>query len=258
MTVLPPDLRRSAACLDRIVVQLTKLCDELETLLRTSHQLAPAKAQVRARFGRPWTRAELEQLRERYPHEDTAALAKRLGRTRASVTQQALAHGLRKSPGHLASLRAARITKLVASGEAHRFGATNWTPTDRMRATQFKPGNRPGNWLPVGALRINSDGYLDRKITDTGYPLRDWKGVHRLVWEAAHGSIPPGHVVTFRPGRRTTDPTLITPDALELVTHAELMRRNSVHRLPPELVSLVQLRGRLVRQINKHTKSPTP
>lgn len=43
------------------------------------------------------------------------------------------------------------------------------------------------------------------------------------------------------------------------MTRAELMRRNSLHtNYPPQLVSLVQLRGALNRQINRRKQEPTP
>jgi hypothetical protein len=38
-----------------------------------------------------------------------------------------------------------------------------------------------------------------------GALYRNWVAVHRLVWEQAHGPVPPGHIVVFRPGRHTTD-----------------------------------------------------
>ena len=71
------------------------------------------------------------------------------------------------------------------------------------------------------------------------------------MWERAHGAIPAGHAVVFRPGRFTTNPDAITEDGLELVTRAELMRRNTIHNYPPELARLVQLKGAITRQVNR-------
>lgn len=89
-------------------------------------------------------------------------------------------------------------------------------------------------------------------------PVRRWIPVHRLVWEAAHGPIPSGHAVVFRPGQHSVDERAITLDKLELVTRAELMRRNSYHtNYPPELKKLVQLRGALVRKINHRSRKET-
>ena len=86
------------------------------------------------------------------------------------------------------------------------------------------------------------------------FPARRWVAVHRLVWEAAHGPVPDGHVVVFLPGKRTAELDGITLDVVELVTRRELMRRNSVHQMPKELVELVRLRGVLTRQINTKAK----
>jgi hypothetical protein len=80
--------------------------------------------------------------------------------------------------------------------------------------------------------------------------------VHLLVWEAANGPVPPGHAITFLPGRRTTDASLITLDALQLVSRAELMRRNSHHtNYPKEVSQLIQLKGALNRKINRRNQA---
>ena len=86
----------------------------------------------------------------------------------------------------------------------------------------------------------------------TGPANLRWKPVYRLVWEAAHGPIPPGFAVCFKPGRRTAELAEITEDALELVSRRELMLRNSFHRYGPEIAKLVQLRGALTRQIRRN------
>ena len=111
---------------------------------------------------------------------------------------------------------------------------------------------------PIGTLRINYDGYLDRKVSDLpGPPHRRWHPVHRLVWEAAHGPVPKGHVVVFLPGKFSNIEHEITLDRVELITRRELMRRNSVHTVqPPELARITQLRGALARQINRLAGDP--
>jgi hypothetical protein len=86
---------------------------------------------------------------------------------------------------------------------------------------------------------------------DHPVPARRWVGVHRIVWEAAHGPIPAGHVVCFLPGRRTAHATPIRFDALELVSRAELARRNHPVTRDPELANLVQLKGAITRQMNR-------
>ncbi|MBI2397694.1 MAG: HNH endonuclease [Xanthomonadales bacterium] len=179
--------------------------------------------------------------------------------------------GLKKSAAFLASDRSRRInrahqtpamiaTRFQKGLVPHNKGVRRpgWSP-GRMSETQFKsgrPASESRNYLPIGTVRICADGYLERKVTDDQsiVPARRWTGVHRLVWEATNGPVPAGHVVVFRPGRVTTEEAQITLDAIELVTRAELMRRNTIHNLPPELADVCRLRGRLVRQINKRSR----
>jgi hypothetical protein len=196
-------------------------------------------------------------VRKLYPRTSNAELAEILGRTPRNVGQFARKLGLKKSAAYIERARPGQFDKgqTPMNKGLRRPG---WAP-GRMAATQFKQG-RPAsdarNYVPIGSLRVTKDGYLERKVTDdpTVYPARRWVAVHRLVWEAAHGAIPAGHVAVFKAGRRTTDVERITADAVELVTRAELMRRNTVHRLPPELCEVIQLTGALKRKINNRSK----
>lgn len=89
---------------------------------------------------------------------------------------------------------------------------------------QFKKGTLNGaaahNYVPVGSLRWSKDGYLERKVTDDPdlVPARRWVGEHRLMWEAAHGPIPDGHVVMFLDG----DPCNLELDNLRAVPRGVL------------------------------------
>lgn len=220
-----------------------------------------------------WTDAELRVLRECYPDQRAADVASALGRTVGQVYQTAARYGLQKSEAFKASDMSARIKRGKQSPgmKAAQFkkGQTpankglrrpGWAP-GRMAETQFKRGELTGaaqrNYVPIGTERISKDGYLERKVTDDPgiYPARRWTGVHRLVWEEANGSIPPGHAVVFREGRKTVDAKLITSDALELVSRAELMRRNSyLTRYPKDIADLIRMRGHLNRKINNRSK----
>ena len=62
--------------------------------------------------------------------------------------------------------------------------------------TEFKKGEKPLNWVPVGAERIDIDGYTLVKVTD-GQKQKDWKMKHQVIWEEHNGPIPEGHVVVF-------------------------------------------------------------
>lgn len=220
----------------------------------------------------PWTEVDLSLVRQHYADTLTDDLARALGRTASSVYQLARKLGLSKSEAHLASEAAGRIQrgKQHAAMKATQFrpGQPAWNKglkgvvgvQEACRATQFKPGRAPQeakNYRPIGSLRVCRDGYVERKVSDDPsiYPARRWVAVHRLVWEAEHGPIPAGHAVVFKCGQHTTDAEAVTLDRIELVSRAELMRRNSYHtNYPPEVARLIQLTGAVQRQINKRAK----
>ena len=90
------------------------------------------------------------------------------------------------------------------------------------KATQYKPGHKPANWMPIGSERINGDGYVDVKIQD-GMKQKNWKGKHVIIWEGHNGRpVPPGHAVIFGDGNRRN----FNPDNLILVSRKQLVRLN--------------------------------
>jgi hypothetical protein len=219
----------------------------------------------------PWSEVEIMLLRQCYADYTAQALAAALGHSISSVYQKASALGLCKSETFFASDRSGRVQRGKQDPRLRatqfRKGQTPWNAGTKglvgvqegCRATQFKkgrPAHESRNYRPIGSLRVNPDGYLERKVSDDAAiaPARRWVGVHRLVWEAAHGPVPAGHAVVFLPGRHSVEPEAITLDALELVTRQELMRRNSYHQYGPDVARAVQLRGAISRAINKRAK----
>lgn len=232
----------------------------------------PNSVRTRARkigtTARPhWTDAERREFARLYPDTDNALLAARFGRTVKAITQQAKTLGVKKSPEYLSDL-AKRVNhereqrgltpgRFKAGLKPWNKGMKGWTAPGTEH-TRFPRGNRPHTWQPIGTEVIR-DGLLYRKITDDGPAKSHFKGVHVLVWESAHGPVPRGHAVVFRD--RLPKHLNITLDRLELVTRAELMRRNSYHRLPPEIRGVITMKARLSRVINEKTKQlqePTP
>lgn len=217
---------------------------------------------------RKWTRAELSLLHSMYPECHTCDVAAWIGRTQGQCYQTAARVGLRKSAEYLASDAACRLRRgeETEAMRANRFqpGHSTWNKglrgvvgvQEACRATQFKkgrPAHEARNYVPIGSLRVSKDGYLERKLTDDPsiFPARRWVAVHRLVWEQAHGPIPPGHIVCFLPGKKTTVLEEVTADRLECITRAENARRNHPRNRSPELARLVQLKGAITRQVNR-------
>ena len=217
----------------------------------------------RAMTSRPWLPGELDTLRAMYADTPTERIAALMGRSVRSVYAKAGALGLSKSPEYYQVHAAGRLQKRSETGKDCRFkpGQTPWNKGKhyvaggRSAETRFKPGRPPHlarNYVPVGTLRINKDGVLERKVTDDQgvYPARRWAPVTRLVWEATHGPIPKNHVVRFRDGMHTTVEAEITVDRLEMISRSENMLRNSYHtNYPKEVGEIIQLRAALTRKI---------
>ena len=76
---------------------------------------------------------------------------------------------------------------------------------------------------------------------------RSWRALHVILWEDAHGRVPPGHCLRFRDG----DSLNVDLDNIELITRAENMRRNTIHHLPAPLRNTIALLGTLNRSIRE-------
>lgn len=219
---------------------------------------------------RRWTQRERSILRMRYPNEQTADIARDLGRPTSQVYNAAHYMGLKKTAEFYRSDKSGRIqrgrtdprmkaTQFKTNHRTWNKGKKGWQAGGRAQETQFKKGRPPSaarNYRPIGSLRISEDGYLERKTTDRRdiYPSRRWCAVHRLVWQAENGPIPDGHIVVFRQGQLINVESEITVDRLECISRVELMRRNTYHNYPKEVALAIQLRGALTRQINKRAK----
>ncbi len=214
---------------------------------------------------RRWQPWEDEFLRSRYANTLACVIAAGLDRTVRQVYARARALELRKSEEFLGSALSGRMTPASALGRGSRFkaGQTAWNKgksgltgtQEACRRTQFKPGSKPHNWVPVGSYRVTSQGVLEVKYSESqGSPSQRWKPVARAVWESAHGAVPDGMCIAFKPGRASTRLEEITLDALECVDRGELLRRNGIHAMATELVEIVRLRATLTRVCNQAVK----
>ena len=214
-----------------------------------------------------WTPEEDAELTRLYSTTESAAsIAARLGRTKGAVYQRVSALGLSRPLEAVAAMARDRSSRPDHGGRNTRFrpGNVPWTAGrkgydagGRSHETRFKAGTRSGRaaqlWKPIGHERIVG-GYLQRKVTGTGNTPRDYRPVHHLNWESERGPIPAGYALAcLSADKLNTDPA-----NWEIVPRAELMRRNSIHNYPKEIAEAVQLRGALIRQINRRTKESSP
>lgn len=211
-----------------------------------------------------WTPDEVAVLRRSYATTPTPVLAEQLGRTLGQVYTKAHALGLHKTTAYMQEHHGPQLRK-VGRDTRFKAGHQTWNKGlayqagGRSAETQFKPGRPPQlahNYRPIGSTRV-MNGYLEQKVTDDQslHPVRRWAPVHRLVWEAEHGPVPPGHVVVFLPGKHSTDPAQITLEVVELITRQELVRRNTIHRYPRPLRDAMLTLGRLKAAITRKERS---
>ncbi len=114
-------------------------------------------------------------------------------------------------------------------------GRKGWSPPG-TEATRFRSGNLPHNTKPIGWERKDDEGYTYVKVRMR--PSRpdcndNFVAKQRLVWEAAHGPIPDGHVVIFK----DNDKDNFALDNLALVTMAEnqILNRRGLRSSDPGL-----------------------
>jgi len=213
---------------------------------------------------RKWTDAELDVLVSRYPNERTEDIARDLGRDLRGVYGKAKVMRLRKSTAFLSTAASGRLQG--RHGLATRFKKGQAPPNKglrrpgfsegrgRMKETQFKKGGQPHTWVPIGT-EVERGGYLWRKTRDDLKPARhNWQMVHHVVWTEANGPVPPTHRIVFVNGDRKD----FRLENLMSVSKAEHVKRVGLHRLPKELIEVIQLRGALTRQLNKRQPPVKP
>jgi len=207
-----------------------------------------------------WTTSEEEILKARYATEDTAEIAKQIGVTPDQAYIKASSLGIRKTKEFLRAVGQAMAAKAPESVKKNRFqpGHSTWNKgkpfeaRGRSAETQFKSGSKPHSYAPIGSERLSKEGYLQRKLTDTGYGPADWVPVHHIVWMEAGNPRPKrSEALVFRDRNKRN----FALENLELISRKELMVRNSVHRHGPEIRMASQLRGALNRVIKRRMEA---
>ena len=188
-----------------------------------------------------------------YPYIPAKALADYLGWTPSQIYNRTSRIGVKKDP-KVKQQMAKRL--FLKAGNQTRFekGRKPWNEGKKCpnllltnaAKTMFKPGRKPHNTKEDNAMSIRKDTsgrmYYYSKIKDGLWVL-----THRLIWEQAHGPIPPKHIVRFIDGN-TMNLELCN---LECIPMAENANRNTLHRFPDDLKKVIRLKAKL----NKHIKN---
>ncbi|MRX40597.1 hypothetical protein GJU43_15015 [Flavobacterium sp. LC2016-23] len=126
---------------------------------------------------------------------------------------------------------------------------------ENSKIHRFKKGNIPGNALPDGTEVVRVD-----KRSGRSYTLIKVPGINKLVhkniyvWETYYKTkLPPKHNIVFIDGNTQN----FEINNLECISHEELLKRNTIHRLPEDLKEIIYIKGSIRRQINKNIKNGT-
>lgn len=117
-----------------------------------------------------------------------------------------------------------------------------------MPTNGYEKGHIPSVYVPVGSETVRC-GTIYVKVKDTMYASQteNWRPKSHLVWEAANGPVPEGHMIVFRDG----DPMNLDLSNLELVTRGDNGVMNlRGYRFEGELFET----GKLIAQVEQQTK----
>lgn len=215
----------------------------------------------------PWTRAQDAMLRALYSETDTAAVARRVGRSLTSTYSRAQLLGLTKSAAFHASEASGRLRSGDARGATSRFAKGN-VPANkgkrrpgfapgRMKDTQFVKGQRARNWRPIGSERI-ALGYRWTKVSDqSGVSwTANWRQTHILQWEAQNGPVPNGMRLKSLDGNRlNADPANWTPVPLGVLPRLHGKSGRDYDRAPDELKPAIMAIAKLEHAVAKKRRS---
>lgn len=121
----------------------------------------------------------------------------------------------------------------------------------RVRATQFKKGQRPPNEMPVGSIVVSTDGYKLRKKQMEGGLWERWEMLHRAVWVEHNGPIPEGMVVSFKDGNKLN----CDISNLMLITRSENAQIRPLRSEDPDITDAALAMVRLKNAVKEKRKN---
>lgn len=202
------------------------------------------------------TEDDIEYIREHYATMSTQEIGEARGMSKTTIAGIAQRLGLHKTREWIAERARLRSSDPNHGGRATRFQVGGVSPNKGRKIeewmspegianssrTRFKKGRPSQNIRPVGSERVNVDGYIEIKIAEPS----KWHQKQRVVWEAEHGPVPDGYMVSFIDGNKQN----CALSNLRLMTRADNLRRTSLHNYPDEVREVIHMRAVLRRHIN--------
>ena len=231
-------------CPGRLTPEVTKLLNEKFGTNYNKSQIGG----VRKRLGLPVGKIYQGKLLTKEQHDYLVSIQKnKTSRDVANEMNQKFGLSLTKK-----QIKSYRRNNNLNSGLTGRFekGRVPYNKGKKLpnmppNSGQFKKGNKPPNYVPVGTINYTTDGYPKEKI---GEPNK-WVLKHRKVWEEHHGPIPKGYSVCFL----DRDKTNYDISNLILLSNEELarMNQNNYFSSDPELTKLGAGITKLSRKIKQ-------
>jgi hypothetical protein len=204
---------------------------------------------------RKYTDAQLDEIKQRYPHEETSILAESMGVPISTLYNLAYKMDVKKTAEYYAGTYSTRLKprhRNCIAGEFKKghvpFNKGLKMPDsvyDKVKGTMFTKGHVPANVKPIGYLSVRPDTfgreYIYIKIKDSV-----WELYHRYLWVQHHGQIPKKMKIAFINGN-SLDCSI---ENLKMVTYQEAMLMNTIHRYTPEIKQLIKLNNKLKRKLN--------
>ena len=231
-------------CSGRLTPEVTKLLNEKFGTNYNKSQIG----EVRKRLGLPVGKIYQGKLLTKEQHDYLVSIQKnKTSRDVANEMNQKFGLSLTEK-----QIKSYRRNNNLNSGLTGRFekGRVPYNKGKKLpnmppNSGQFKKGNKPPNYVPVGTINYTTDGYPKEKI---GEPNK-WVLKHRKVWEEHHGPIPKGYSVCFL----DRDKTNYDISNFILLSNEELarMNQNNYFSSDPKLTKLGAGITKLSRKIKQ-------
>jgi hypothetical protein len=188
-----------------------------------------------------YTQEEVQHIITHYATTTNAELGRVLGRHPDRIATKAHLMGLKKDKEFLIEQAKNRPNSgqfkkgLVPFNKGKKLKQST---IDKLARIMFKRGNRPHNTLNVGDEREDKDGYSWVKVAEPS----EWKLKHHVAFGE---EVPAGFKVIFIDGNKRN----FERSNLALISDADLMRQNTMHRFPPELISLIRTVNKLKKRV---------
>lgn len=173
--------------------------------------------------GRVWLLSEIEYLRRHYPFKLNRQICTSLNRPKTGLETKASELGLHKDISFFDFETGPywKGREGVHCFESKEDGA--------ISIRKYKEG------ISIQYIRVTSGV---------------WEPLHHHDWKKANGSIPEGHVLSFKDG----DPMNAELKNIELLSRTEFLKKNTFNRFPLELKQAILLTAKLERKIKSYAK----